>query len=194
MNEADQLVRYLAKEFEALGIEYFVGGSYASSLHGIPRFTRDVDIVTNVKPGDVGNLVTRLAGDFYIDSDSMNDAIVTKSSFSIIHLASMMKADIFILTDDEWAQHRWSQREIVVLGSGLERQEVCVSTVPDLIIQKLLWYKMGAEVSLQQWGDVQGLLKTFRSRLDIGYLRVWAGKLKIDELLEKALVESGMAD
>ena len=194
MNEADQLVRYLAKEFETSGIEYFVGGSYASSLHGIPRFTRDVDIVANVRHSDVGDMVTRLAGDFYIDADAMIDAIVTKTSFSIIYLATMMKADIFILTDDDWAQQRWNQREIVVLGSGLDRQEVYVSKVPDLIIQKLVWYKMGGEVSLQQWGDVQGLLKTFKSKLDLGYLRVWAGKLKIDELLEKALVESGLED
>ena len=35
----------VTEALEALGIPYFVGGSLASSLHGVPRATKDVDLV-----------------------------------------------------------------------------------------------------------------------------------------------------
>lgn len=37
----------LAEAFERLGVEYLVGGSLASSMHGIPRSTQDVDLVAS---------------------------------------------------------------------------------------------------------------------------------------------------
>ena len=35
----------VAAELERLGVDYFVGGSVASSVHGRPRTTDDVDVV-----------------------------------------------------------------------------------------------------------------------------------------------------
>jgi len=51
MNLAEpvQVTRQIAETFEALGIKYLVGGSLASSLHGIPRATQDVDIVADIE-------------------------------------------------------------------------------------------------------------------------------------------------
>ena len=43
------VVARLAEVFEELSIPYFVGGSLASSLYGIPRATNDVDFVAVVK-------------------------------------------------------------------------------------------------------------------------------------------------
>ena len=38
-------IQKLVEVFEQLNVIYFVSGSLASSLHGIPRATQDVDIV-----------------------------------------------------------------------------------------------------------------------------------------------------
>lgn len=38
---------------DALGIDWLVGGSVASSIHGIPRATQDIDIVADLSPGHV---------------------------------------------------------------------------------------------------------------------------------------------
>lgn len=35
--------------FDKLNVPYLVGGSLASSLHGIPRATQDVDIIADLK-------------------------------------------------------------------------------------------------------------------------------------------------
>lgn len=42
--ESLALADRLARIFETLGVPYAVGGSVASSLHGFPRSTMDVDL------------------------------------------------------------------------------------------------------------------------------------------------------
>jgi hypothetical protein len=50
---------------------------------------------------------------------------------------------------------------------------------------------MGGEVSERQWRDILGVLKTRAGELDLGYLRQWAGELKVSDLLDLALKEAG---
>ena len=42
---------------EQLRASYYIGGSVASSAHGLPRTTLDVDLVANLKPAHVEDLV-----------------------------------------------------------------------------------------------------------------------------------------
>jgi hypothetical protein len=73
---------------DELGLRYVVGGSIASSLHGVPRSTNDIDLVVALAGKHVDDLVTRLASSFYIDKDMILDAVRRRSSFNIIHLAT----------------------------------------------------------------------------------------------------------
>lgn len=45
MDEVLDIVLYIARVFDRLNIPYLVGGSLASSLHGVPRATQDADMV-----------------------------------------------------------------------------------------------------------------------------------------------------
>ena len=51
MNLAEpfQITQSVVEVFEQLQIPYLVGGSLASSLHGIPRATQDADVVADIK-------------------------------------------------------------------------------------------------------------------------------------------------
>lgn len=60
---------------EELGIEYLVGGSFASSLHGHPRSTQDIHFVADIKPEHVAPLVAALHGRFYFDEPAIRDAV-----------------------------------------------------------------------------------------------------------------------
>ena len=62
------------------------------------------------------------------------------------------------------------------------------------ILQKLWWYRRGGEVSEKQWRDVQGVLKVQGTRLDFDYLRHWAAKLKVADLLDRAFDDAGLND
>ena len=49
LGEPLQITQLIAEIFKRLNIDYMITGSLASSLHGIPRATHDVDIVADVK-------------------------------------------------------------------------------------------------------------------------------------------------
>lgn len=71
----------VARAFGLLGVAYLVGGSLASSLHGIPRSTNDADLVAVLQLRHVDGFVRELEGGFYIDADMIRDAIRRCASF-----------------------------------------------------------------------------------------------------------------
>lgn len=50
----------LVAELERLGVAYYLGGSLASSTHGMPRSSLDVDMVADLAPKHVLPLVNAL--------------------------------------------------------------------------------------------------------------------------------------
>jgi hypothetical protein len=90
------VVARIAAAFEALSVPYIVGGSLASSVHGIPRATQDVDLVAVLSLDHIEPLTVALASEFYVDGDMISDAIRRRASFNVVHLATMFKADIFV--------------------------------------------------------------------------------------------------
>src|SRR5258706_14105903 len=82
----------VARAFDALGIEYVVVGSLASSIHGEYRASGDIDIVADIRPE---SLVSKLSPTFYIDDRSVSKAIEVGRKFNVIHLSAIFKADIF---------------------------------------------------------------------------------------------------
>ena len=86
----------LATIFEELSIDYILGGSLASSIHGIPRASQDADLVAALKIADIEPLLKAIEDDYYVDSGAVHDAIEQKRSFNIIHLKTMFKVDVFV--------------------------------------------------------------------------------------------------
>jgi len=85
----------VADALDAIGVPYYLAGSVVSSLHGIARATADVDVVAALRPLHVAQLADRLGGDFYADTDAMADAIRRRAMFNVVHLATMVKVDVY---------------------------------------------------------------------------------------------------
>ncbi|HLX08058.1 MAG TPA: hypothetical protein VKY89_09390 [Thermoanaerobaculia bacterium] len=189
----DALVATLAvtKVLEGLAIPYLIAGSLASSYHGIPRSTADADLVAALRVEHAVPLVSRLAPAFYVDLDRVLGAIQRRSSFNAIHLATMVKVDFFILQDTPAAQKEMERRQPMRLTDPPEII-LHVASAEDTIVQKLAWYRLGREVSEHQWKDVLGIIKVKRQVLDLAYLRDAAAALAITDLLDRALIDSGI--
>ena len=178
----------LVKVLERLGIPYLVGGSLASSLHGIPRATQDVDLVLDLRLDQVEALVAKLKDGFYIDADMIREAIRHGSCCNIIHLPTMLKLDLFIQGSDPLAREEMARRQpytLPELGHTLY-----LASPEDVVLQKLLWFELGAGVSERQWKDALGVVKVQASSLDLGYLRRWATRCGIADLLGRLLGET----
>ncbi len=171
---------------KALGVRHYVGGSLASSIHGVPRSTLDVDIVADLGPEHVDSFVQQLGSAYYLSEEAIRVAVCERRSFNVIHLETMFKTDVFVLSDDAFQQAAMRRAKSLPIG-GEGGPEVVFASPEDVVLHKLLWYRMGGEVSERQWGDVLGVLEAQGDALDWPHMRAWAERLRVAELLEKAL-------
>ncbi len=181
--------------FTSLGIEYYIGGSIASSTYGIPRTTMDIDIIAAFDREHTHAFFEILKDTYYVDKDIITKAIQRNSSFNIIHLDSMMKLDIFILKNRTFDKEAFKRKKMDSFGMEENSSaQYYFSSPEDIILSKLEWYRMGGQVSERQWKDIIGVMRVQDEKLDMGYLKKWAKELKVEELLQKALYEAGMTN
>jgi len=189
MTQIDVLLR-VAGVLDEMRVPYLVVGSVASSIYGFSRATADVDVVADLRPENVAPLYDALKDDFYVDDLAMRRALSLRRMFNLIHLDTMFKVDIYAPKDDEFGrqQFKGARREALLPG---EAGGVYIAAPEDTILAKLRRHRRGGEVSERQLTDVLGVLKVQRERLDLGYLREWAGRLEVSDLLERLLAEAG---
>lgn len=174
---------------EALNVPYLIGGSFAAAVYGVARMTADADLVADVRFEHIEPLASRLSTEFYLDVESMREAIRHRSSFSLIHFMTTFKVDVFIPKQRPYSQTQLERRVRQPLSGETDRLAY-FSSAEDSVLSKLEWYRMGGEVSDRQWRDILGVIKTQSGRLDVAYLRQWAAALNVADLLEKALLEA----
>jgi len=182
-------LRSLTAVLERLRIPYAVGGSVASSIHGVMRATVDIDILARVAFGQVDPLASALGQDWYADPESIRSAISAGRSFNLIYLPSAEKVDVFPATG-EFHAFQLERAETVGVQFAGEEIPCPVATPEDVVLAKLQWYQAGGEVSERQWSDIIGVLVT-KEALDFRYLASWAARLGVARLLARALEEAG---
>jgi len=171
---------------EALDVPYLIGGSLASAVHGVARATVDTDLVADLRLEHAEPLAQALSDAFYVDAESIRDAVRRRSSFNVIHLETMFKVDVFVRKQRPFDQAQFERRAAQVVATDPERTAY-VTSPEDIVLVKLEWFRIGGEVSDRQWRDVLGVLKVQGERVDLMYLRRWAAALGVADLLEKVL-------
>jgi hypothetical protein len=174
---------------ERLGVSYVIGGSLASSLHGVFRASVDADIVADLRFEHVEPLGRELGDAFYHDEAAIRRAVELRRSFNVIHLDTMFKVDVFIPKGRPFDEAQLRRRKAHVIAVDPERSAFFASA-EDTVLAKLDWYRGGGEVSERQWHDVLGILQVQRGSLELGYLRSMAASLGVSDLLARALEES----
>ncbi len=173
----------IAHLFEQLGIPYYLAGSLASSIHGVPRATRDIDVVADISTAQVDPCCRALGDDFYVDRETVARAVLHRGHFNVVQLDSMLKVYVFLPVD----RVRFAQelRRSRVTGAGTDALRV--ASAEDTILAKLDWFRLGGEVSDRQWSDVVGVIRIQQETLDLGYLNAQAIARGLERLLEKAV-------
>jgi hypothetical protein len=194
MNEGETellaAVSRVVEAFAALGVDYLVGGSIASSVFGEPRQTVDADLVARLLPRHAEPLAARLTPEFYADLMSIRSAIENQGCFNVIHLETMTKVDVFVRWRSPFSQSQLARRQKKLVGEAAPL-ELYFASPEDTVLAKLDWYRQGGEVSDRQWRDLLGVLKVQAGTLDRAYLDHWAGELAVSDLLKRALEEAG---
>ncbi|MEO8381100.1 MAG: hypothetical protein ABI779_15665 [Acidobacteriota bacterium] len=185
MTVQDLLTR-LVGALEAADVPYMLTGSYASSLHSLPRATRDIDIVIFPNRDQLTRLIQSLPPDSYhSDLEEALDSLRRRGQFNIIDYATGWKVDFIIPPFDEFHVEEFERRRLI----DVDGVPLSVVSPEDIVIAKLLWAKAGE--SERQLEDAATVVRLQGSKLDVAYIEKWVRKLEIEPQWLSARLRAG---
>jgi len=183
-----EFLREIIAALESAGVPNMLTGSFASSFHGTPRATQDLDIVISPNREGLGKLLALFPPErYYIDRDAAFEALDRKSQFNLIAPRVGWKVD-FIIRKPRPFNLREFERRIPANVFGVPLNIV---TPEDLILAKLEWSAEGG--SQRQIEDAAGILRARRVEIDRDYLERGVKELAIEPEWEKARNLAGIS-
>lgn len=166
-----ELLEKIIRILDLMHVPYMLSGSVAMNLYAEPRTTQDIDLIIELLPEDVPNLVKLLGKEFYFSSEAMYDAIDHLGMFNIIDYQSGMKVDMIMRNKDIFEQVKFQNRQKTnYLGI-----ELWIIRLEDLVISKLRWIQ---DVhSSKQITDISNLLTN--EKIDFEYIKRWVSILNL---------------
>ena len=173
MTFAEVLARVIGL-LDRAGVPYMITGSLASSYHGEPRATRDVDVVIDPRTSSLGDLVRGLAdAGFYVDADAARAALSQRTQFNAI-APDASKVDFIIRRDRPFSLEEFGRR----MPADLLGTMGFVASAEDVVLAKLEW--AAASGSDRQTRDAAGIVAV-ADHLDEAYIERWAAALGVTD-------------
>jgi hypothetical protein len=180
-------IRRVLKALESAGVPYMLTGSFASSFHGAPRTTQDVDIVIAPTLGSLQRLLSEFPEDrYYVSREAALQAYGAESLFNVIDMESGWKIDFIVRKSRPFSVEEFERRrEAELLGTTLY-----IASAEDVILSKLEWAKMAG--SDRQIADVVGILRTQGTDVEVEYVKRWVAVLGLQSEWERASAQAGL--
>lgn len=179
MSAADFLGR-LVTILDAAAVPCMLAGSFASTFHGIPSITQDIDVVVRLDSDGVSRLLAALPpDDYYVSDEAARDAVRRRTQFNVIDRATGWKAGLIVQKARPFSDLEMQRRlRVTLLGISL-----FVASAEDTVIAKLEWARESR--SERQLGDVREILSVRGASLDRLYIEAWAGALGVGDLWQR---------
>ena len=168
MMTPSEVAEHVVQTLHETDVPFLLVGSFSSNQYGIPRSTKDIDVVVQAQAGRLRDFTDLLGPEFVAEEQfrfETNTGTVCQE-FSV--KGCTMKVEIFTLSEDPHDQERFSRR----VEHPLFDMKVPFPTAEDVIVWKLRWARpKGLE-------DVRGviLVQNRESELDWEYIRSWCEK------------------
>ncbi len=157
--------------FETEDIDYMIVGGFAMSYYNKFRYTADMDIVVQMYPRHVDNIVKHFP-DWLPFADSFKENAARGIVFNLTDFQTGLRYDFMVYQDSDY---NWTafQRRRKVDFYGI----TCSIAAPeDLVISKLKWYAMSK--SNKQLEDVKFIIEELELKRE--YLEIWTKRLNIN--------------
>ena len=183
---------------EDLRVPYYLGGSIASSLHGMQQLAQDIDLVVDLDDQVLPSLFAVLREHYLFNEGEARKAVREHRAFPLIHLGSLMKVDVVFPKRDAFAP---SMRPLI-RGYTLDKRypPIQVASATEMLLFKVRRYQRDEQARTDgmqddaEWNDILGMLKVQGPDLDPALLLEWAGKLDVRETWHRALVDAGLQE
>lgn len=163
---------------DAADIPHMVVGSYASTFHGEPRMTRDIDLVVEPSEHGIRLLVDLVDRDRFYMGDAL-DAFRNRSMFNLIEPSTGWKVDFVVRRDRPFSVTEFARR----FPARVAGVDVYIASAEDTMLAKLEWGKVSG--SDRQFDDAVAIAMT--QQVDRDYLAKWAHELDVVDLLKSVL-------
>lgn len=184
--------------FEELGIPCYLGGSIASSLYGMQQLASDIDLIVDLDKHMLPLLSALSPLGYVFDENDLQRAFYEQTSFSILHLNSLLKIDVIIPKQSTFDTAMHS----LVTPQILDKlyPPVRIASATEMLLFKLHRYHQRHKVRKDgmnddtEWNDMLGMLKVQGPDLDLVSLESWARTFSMVETWQQALTDAGLND
>lgn len=190
-------VHPILSAFDELHVPYYLGGSIASSLHGMQHMAQDIDLIVDLPEQSLPSLLPLFQQHYVFDGNMAFQTAREQASFSLVHLNSLMKIDLVFTNMDEF---NVSMRQLItrhILDE--QRSPLPIASAYEMILFKLQRYQEKERSHANgmhddaEWNDILGMLKVQGTALNLTFLERWSKKLCILDALRKALIDADLS-
>lgn len=176
---------HIVLELDRAEIPHMLAGSFASSYHGDPRTTNDIDLVIDPTRAAFERFVHGLDPHrYYVSEPTALAPFANRTQFNVVMLESGWRADLILRKDRPFSRSEFERRQ----QAEIAETQVFVATGEDTVIAKLEWAQAGE--SERQLRDVAGILELRAGGLDLQYIAHWVAELGLDARIRDAALES----
>ncbi len=182
------------------GISSYIGGSIASSIHGMQQSASDIDLVLMRQEHgflSLGAALATLQDQYLVEPGEIAQGLRAETSLSVVHVKTLMKIDLIVPQTPGFDEAM--QAKVAPLLIDERYVPLPLASALEMVAWKLarcakeLARSSDGAINDAEWNDVLGILKVQGSVLDIAQLRYWTQVLNAGHLLALALDDADLS-
>lgn len=182
MKDGYEATRSVVETLKRCETPHMVVGGLSSNAYGIPRSTKDADIVLAIDGKALFAMAAELGPDFQLDDQASFEMVTGTLRYHLRVPAIAFEVELFLLSNDPHDQARFERRQMV--RSTQIGAEIMVPTAEDVIIMKLRWAKIAKRDKDRD--DVRNIIAVQGDEvLDWDYIHHWCEAHGTRELLDE---------
>jgi hypothetical protein len=182
MKDMYEATRRVVEKFRELDVHHMIVGGISSNAYGIPRATKDADIVLAVDPTALFRAASELAPEFVLDEQGSFEMVTGTMRYHLRVPALAFEIELFLLSQDPHDQARFAKRRTV--HSKQIGTEITIPVPEDVIIMKLRWADIAKRS--KDTDDVRNILAVQGdAALDWDYIHHWCAQHGTRALLDE---------
>ena len=184
------------RALEDLHLPYYLGGSIASSLHGMQQLAQDIDLVVDLGEQAFPSLFAVLRQHYLFNETEARKAVRAGTSFPLIHLDTLMKVDVVLPKPEAFDTFMCQLVRCFTLDERYP--PIPIASATEMLLFKVQRYQRDEQARTDgmqddaEWNDILGMLKVQGPDLDLPLLEEWARVLAMTDTWQRALVDAGL--
>ena len=170
MKDGYEATRIVVETLNRCNTPHMVVGGLSSNAYGIPRSTKDADIVLAVDGKALFAMAAELGPEFHLDDQASFEMVTGTLRYHLRVPAIAFEVELFLLSSDPHDQARFNRRRTV--RSNQIGTDIMVPSAEDVVIMKLRWAKIAKRDKDRD--DVRNIIAVQGdAALDWGYIHRW---------------------